>query len=97
MTGDLNCRSLNVLNDEGWVMLRGILGLLFMRIIGGRILNWLIFSTPYIICLPIVIKLLTLFVCISGGLGGYFISLIILYCIYMSFFFYFLSVFLGSI
>ncbi|SPP90473.1 nad5-0, partial (mitochondrion) [Drosophila guanche] len=33
MTGDLNCGSLNMLNDESWIMLRGMLGLLFMSII----------------------------------------------------------------
>lgn len=66
---------MNILNDESWIILRGIIGLLIIRIIGGRILNWLIFPFPYIICLPIYIKLLTLFVCIVGGLFGYLISL----------------------
>lgn len=74
ITGDLNCGSLNILNDEGWVILKGILGLLFIRIIGGRILNWLIFPTPLIVCLPYYLKLLTLFVCLVGGVLGYYIS-----------------------
>jgi NADH-ubiquinone oxidoreductase chain 5 len=39
ITGDLNCGSLNILNDEGWVILKSILGLLIIRIIGGRMLN----------------------------------------------------------
>lgn len=97
ITGDLNCRRLNILNDEGWVILRGILGLLFIRIIGGRILNWLIFSYPYIICLPIYIKLLTLFVCIRGGLFGYLISFIKLYSLNKSLIYYNITTFLGSI
>jgi NADH-ubiquinone oxidoreductase chain 5 len=97
ITGDLNCRRLNILNDEGWVILRGILGLLFIRIIGGRILNWLIFPYPYIICLPLYIKLLTLFVCIRGGLFGYLISFIKLYSLNKSLIYYNITTFLGSI
>nr|QGR23988.1 NADH dehydrogenase subunit 5 [Drosophila buzzatii]QXG19174.1 NADH dehydrogenase subunit 5 [Drosophila buzzatii] len=96
MTGELNCSSLNMLNDEGWVMLRGMLGLLIMSIIGGSMLNWLIFSTPDMICLPIYMKMLTLFVCIIGGLMGYLISLSNLYSINKSYNFYHLSNFMGS-
>lgn len=97
ITGDLNCRRLNILNDEGWVILRGILGLLFIRIIGGRMLNWLIFPYPYIICLPLYMKLLTLFVCIRGGLFGYLVSLRKLYSLNKSLIYYNITTFLGSI
>nr|NP_982329.1 NADH dehydrogenase subunit 5 [Drosophila simulans]AAF77298.1 NADH dehydrogenase subunit 5 [Drosophila simulans]AAF77312.1 NADH dehydrogenase subunit 5 [Drosophila simulans]AAF77325.1 NADH dehydrogenase subunit 5 [Drosophila simulans]AAF77337.1 NADH dehydrogenase subunit 5 [Drosophila simulans]AAF77350.1 NADH dehydrogenase subunit 5 [Drosophila simulans] len=96
MTGDLNCGSLNMLNDESWIMLRGMLGLLIMSIIGGSMLNWLIFPFPYMICLPIYMKLLTLFVCIMGGLFGYLVSLSNLYFLNKSLFMYNLSTFLGS-
>ncbi|YP_009725125.1 NADH dehydrogenase subunit 5 (mitochondrion) [Drosophila subobscura] len=96
MTGDLNCGSLNMLNDESWIMLRGMLGLLFMSIIGGSMLNWLIFPYPYMICLPLYMKLLTLFVCIFGGLFGYLISVTKLYNLNKSFLYYNLSTFLGS-
>nr|YP_010894918.1 NADH dehydrogenase subunit 5 [Phortica huazhii]WJW73431.1 NADH dehydrogenase subunit 5 [Phortica huazhii] len=96
MTGDLNCSSLNMLNDEGWIMLRGMMGLLIMSIIGGSMLNWLIFPTPYMICLPLYMKLLTLFVCISGGLFGYLISNVSLYFSNKSLSNYNSSVFLGS-
>jgi NADH-ubiquinone oxidoreductase chain 5 len=37
------------------------------------------FPTPYIICLPVVLKFLTLFVCILGGLIGYLISFVSLF------------------
>nr|UOU85195.1 NADH dehydrogenase subunit 5 [Empis stercorea] len=96
MTGDLNCSSLNMLNDEGWIMLKGMLGLLFMSIIGGSMLSWLIFPTPVMICLPYYLKLLTLFVCIVGGLMGYLISHIGLYFNNKSLKFYSVSKFLGS-
>nr|ADW41371.1 NADH dehydrogenase subunit 5 [Drosophila melanica] len=96
MTGDLNCSSLNMLNDEGWVMLRGMLGLLVMSIIGGSMLNWLMFPTPYMICLPIYMKLLTLFVCVFGGLFGYLISMSKLYSLNKSLIYYNFVTFLGS-
>nr|YP_009378992.1 NADH dehydrogenase subunit 5 [Cestrotus liui]ARI44193.1 NADH dehydrogenase subunit 5 [Cestrotus liui] len=96
MTGELNCGSLNFLNDEGWIMLRGMLGLLVMSIIGGSILNWLIFPTPLMICLPWNLKLLTLFVCLIGGLFGYLISNVSFYFFNKSFNNYIFSSFLGS-
>lgn len=97
IVGDLNCGRLNILNDEGWIILRGIMGLLIMRIIGGRILNWLIFPTPLIVCLPYYLKLLTLFVCILGGLIGYLISNVSLYFFNKSLNYYVYSLFIGSI
>nr|QOY24516.1 NADH dehydrogenase subunit 5 [Chamaepsila rosae] len=96
MTGDMNCSALNVLNDEGWIMLRGMLGLLFMSIIGGSMLNWLIFPTPLMVCLPYYLKLLTIFVCIMGGVFGYLISNVSLYFINKSFNNYLVTLFLGS-
>nr|WJW73925.1 NADH dehydrogenase subunit 5 [Copestylum sp. ECU3] len=96
MSGDLNCMSLNVLNDEGWIMLKGMLGLMFMSIIGGSMLSWLIFLTPYMICLPYYMKLMTLFVCISGGLFGYLISKISLFFVNKSLNNYLFSMFVGS-
>nr|YP_010401677.1 NADH dehydrogenase subunit 5 [Symphoromyia crassicornis]UQU69100.1 NADH dehydrogenase subunit 5 [Symphoromyia crassicornis] len=96
MTGDFNCSSLHLLNDEGWVMLRGMLGLLIMSILGGSMLSWLIFPSPFMICLPYYLKLLTLLVCILGGLLGYIISDVSLYFFNKSFYYYLLSTFLGS-
>nr|QLY89711.1 NADH dehydrogenase subunit 5 [Xylophagus ater] len=96
MIGDLNCSSLNMLNDEGWIMLRGMLGLLIMSIVGGSMLSWLIFPSPYMICLPYYLKLLTLLVCISGGFLGYMISNVSLFFFNKSMSMYFYSYFLGS-
>nr|QVL29142.1 NADH dehydrogenase subunit 5 [Ceratitis fasciventris] len=96
MTGELNCGSLNMLSDEGWIMLRGMSGLLFMSIIGGSMLSWLIFPTPYMVCLPFYLKLLTLFVCILGGLIGYLISNVSLYYFNKSLNSYLMSYYFGS-
>nr|YP_009660932.1 NADH dehydrogenase subunit 5 [Eristalinus fuscicornis]YP_009660945.1 NADH dehydrogenase subunit 5 [Eristalinus barclayi]QCT09696.1 NADH dehydrogenase subunit 5 [Eristalinus fuscicornis]QCT09709.1 NADH dehydrogenase subunit 5 [Eristalinus barclayi] len=96
MTGDLNCSALNVLNDEGWIMLKGMFGLMIMSIIGGSMLSWLIFLTPYTICLPYYLKFMTLFVCVIGGLVGYLMSKISLFFINKSLNNYYLSMFAGS-
>nr|WJW73561.1 NADH dehydrogenase subunit 5 [Chamaesphegina sp.] len=96
MSGDLNCNSLNVLNDESWLMLKGMLGLTFMSIIGGSMLNWLMFLTPYMICLPYYMKFMTLFVCIMGGLLGYFMSKVSLFFINKSLDNFLISMFAGS-
>nr|QVL28722.1 NADH dehydrogenase subunit 5 [Eristalinus sp.] len=96
MTGDLNCSALNVLNDEGWIMLKGMFGLMMMSIIGGSMLSWLIFLTPYTICLPYYLKFMTLFVCLIGGLTGYLVSKISLFFINKSLNNYYLSMFAGS-
>lgn len=97
MTRELNRGSLNVLNDEGWIILRGIIGLLFIRVFGGRMLSWLIFPTPYIICLPVELKQLTMFVCLTGGVIGYLISNTRLYFFNKSFIYFNIRWFLGSI
>nr|UQJ73636.1 NADH dehydrogenase subunit 5 [Pagastia sp. 2XL] len=96
LTGDLNTSSLHCLNDEAWVMSRGMTGLLIMAVIGGSALSWLIFPSPDMICLPPILKFLTLFVCISGGILGYIISNISLYFFNKSLNFYFSSFFMSS-
>nr|YP_011031290.1 NADH dehydrogenase subunit 5 [Delia platura]AKF78829.1 NADH dehydrogenase subunit 5 [Delia platura]WQT73072.1 NADH dehydrogenase subunit 5 [Delia platura] len=96
MTGDSNFSSLNLLNDEGWVMLKSMLGLLILSIFGGSMLSWLIFSSPVVVVLPFMLKLLTLFVCIMGGLSGYLISNISLFFFNSALNNYNTSYFLGS-
>nr|WRK67371.1 NADH dehydrogenase subunit 5 [Semirhynchia dumbrodiana] len=71
MTGDFNFMSLHSIGDKYWIMLKGMMGLLFLAIIGGSLLSWLIISTPFMICLPLGLKFLTLTVSLMGGLMGY--------------------------
>nr|YP_010704180.1 NADH dehydrogenase subunit 5 [Julodis variolaris]WCO87686.1 NADH dehydrogenase subunit 5 [Julodis variolaris] len=72
--GDYNFSSFHSLNDEGYIMLKGMLGLVFLVIFGGSMLSWLIFPTPYFICLPTGLKLMTLFVIFMGAWLGYELS-----------------------
>nr|YP_009745913.1 NADH dehydrogenase subunit 5 [Sciara ruficauda]QIH95758.1 NADH dehydrogenase subunit 5 [Sciara ruficauda] len=75
MVSSFNSFSLHPLNDESWLMLKSMFMLVIMSIISGSFLSWLIFPTPYMICLPKMLKMLTLFVCLVGGVSGYMISL----------------------
>nr|QUO98732.1 NADH dehydrogenase subunit 5 [Pseudolimnophila brunneinota] len=95
MSGDVNLLSLHPMNDEGKVMLKGMLSLLFMAVIGGSMLSWMIFPCPDMICLPMGLKMLTLFVCMVGGLMGYCISMVSLKSFNVSLNNYFISSFLG--
>nr|UFQ24726.1 NADH dehydrogenase subunit 5 [Diestrammena japanica] len=96
MTGDFNCSSLHPLNDEGWVMLRGMLILLVMAVIGGSLLSWILFPSPLVICLPMNLKFLTLFVSLIGGYFGYELSKFSLSYNLQSLHYYLTTSFLGS-
>nr|YP_010166589.1 NADH dehydrogenase subunit 5 [Hydrocolus stagnalis]QRV62680.1 NADH dehydrogenase subunit 5 [Hydrocolus stagnalis] len=74
VTGDFNFYSLHSLNDEGWIMLKSMMMMLFFVVISGSMLLWLIFPSPIIICLPLWMKMMALFVSIMGGWMGYEIS-----------------------
>nr|QGX06382.1 NADH dehydrogenase subunit 5 [Sphaeronemoura hainana] len=71
MSGDFNTSSLHPLNDEGWVMLKGMMSLSLMAVLGGSLLSWVLFPTPSMICLPLALKTLALSVSVLGGWLGY--------------------------
>nr|UFR82910.1 NADH dehydrogenase subunit 5 [Protaetia speciosa jousselini] len=74
LVGDFNYLSLNSINDTGFIMLKGMSGLIVLVIFGGSMLMWLLFPTPYFICLPFFMKMLTLVVIIIGAWIGYEVS-----------------------
>jgi NADH-ubiquinone oxidoreductase chain 5 len=74
-----------------------MLGLLFIAVIGGSMLSWLIFSSYYIICVPFQLKILTLFVCITGGVRGYLLRIVKIFFLNKSLKLYFFTFFNSSI
>nr|YP_010702844.1 NADH dehydrogenase subunit 5 [Agrilus adelphinus]WCO09271.1 NADH dehydrogenase subunit 5 [Agrilus adelphinus] len=72
--GSLNFYSFYSLSDSGSIMLKGMTGLIMFVIFGGSMLSWLLFPTSYFICLPLILKLMTLLVILMGGWLGYEIS-----------------------
>nr|WRK67306.1 NADH dehydrogenase subunit 5 [Nemopterinae gen. 1 sp. 1 YZ-2023a] len=71
MTGDFNFLSLHSISDGYWIMLKSMMGLMLLAIMGGSLLIWLIIPSPYMICLPLELKVLTLGISMFGGLLGY--------------------------
>nr|YP_009445113.1 NADH dehydrogenase subunit 5 [Mahasena oolona]ATV96139.1 NADH dehydrogenase subunit 5 [Mahasena oolona] len=73
MINDFNLMSIyNFFED--YYMVKGMLVLLFMALISGKMLNWLMFFYPYYIYLPLKLKLMVLNVSFMGGILGYIIS-----------------------
>nr|WVH38929.1 NADH dehydrogenase subunit 5 [Phyllocrania paradoxa] len=64
--GDFNLISMFKLNEENWMMLIGMLGLMIFAVFGGSMLNWMIFLTPYFICLPFFMKMMPIMVSLMG-------------------------------
>nr|UFR83014.1 NADH dehydrogenase subunit 5 [Xylotrupes socrates tonkinensis] len=70
LIGDFNYLSLNMISDRGYIMLQGMSGLIFFVIFGGSMLMWIMFPTPYFICLPPLMKMMALVVIFMGGWMG---------------------------
>nr|WDE73848.1 NADH dehydrogenase subunit 5 [Lophosia sp.] len=96
MSGNYNYFSLNLLNDESWIMLKGMMGLLILSIFGGSMMSWLMFVTPVVMVIPFFMKMFVLCVCLLGGIIGYLISKISLFFYNKSFNYNRISWFLGS-
>nr|ASY98334.1 NADH dehydrogenase subunit 5 [Deroplatys lobata] len=64
--GDFNLLPMYKLSEENWMMIYGMLGLMIFSIMGGSMLNWMIFFTPYFIYMSLFLKLLPLLVSLVG-------------------------------
>nr|YP_010178026.1 NADH dehydrogenase subunit 5 [Conaspidia wangi]QSZ78257.1 NADH dehydrogenase subunit 5 [Conaspidia wangi] len=71
MIMSFNMLSLNFLNDNSWSMNKSLLGLLFMVVLGGTCLSWMVFPYPYMVCLPMYLKIIPLIMIIMGSYIGY--------------------------
>jgi len=72
-----NCKILNLhylRESNNKIILDGILGLVRLVVVSGRLLMWVLFPVPYFIILPILLKLLTLTIVLMGIILGYEIS-----------------------
>nr|YP_009236867.1 NADH dehydrogenase subunit 5 [Telchinia kalinzu]AMJ17325.1 NADH dehydrogenase subunit 5 [Telchinia kalinzu] len=79
MINDFNLVVIYNLYDEDYVMLKSMMTLLFMSLISGSFLSWMIFYYPYMIYLPFSLKMMVIYVSIMGALMGYFISMMNIY------------------
>nr|YP_009924715.1 NADH dehydrogenase subunit 5 [Araschnia levana]QNH68852.1 NADH dehydrogenase subunit 5 [Araschnia levana] len=74
MINDFNLLSIYNLYDEDFIMLKSMFLLLFMSLISGSLLSWMIFSYPYMIYLPFNLKMMVIYLTLIGILLGVFIS-----------------------
>nr|YP_010952626.1 NADH dehydrogenase subunit 5 [Sphinx ligustri]WMQ52972.1 NADH dehydrogenase subunit 5 [Sphinx ligustri] len=81
MINDYNLLSIYNLYDEDYVMLKSMMVLLFMSIISGSLLSWMIFYYPYMIYLPFNLKMMVIYVSLLGGIIGFMISNMSIYSI----------------
>nr|YP_009499426.1 NADH dehydrogenase subunit 5 [Oberthueria jiatongae]AWT58470.1 NADH dehydrogenase subunit 5 [Oberthueria jiatongae] len=96
MISDFNLLSIYNLYDEDYIMLKSMFMLLFMSILSGSFLSWMIFSYPYMIYLPLHLKLMVVYVTLMGGLLGYLISNMEIYSLNKFLFTYNMSSFLAA-
>nr|YP_009529050.1 NADH dehydrogenase subunit 5 [Ephestia elutella]AXU98857.1 NADH dehydrogenase subunit 5 [Ephestia elutella] len=74
MVNNNNLMSVFNLYDEDYVMLKSMFVLLFMSVVSGSFLSWLIFFNPYMIYLPFNMKMMVIYVSLLGGIMGYLVS-----------------------
>nr|QLY89688.1 NADH dehydrogenase subunit 5 [Ladona fulva] len=96
MCSSFNYNSSNGMMDEGWFMLKGMFSMVFMAVIGGSMLSWILLKIPSMVCMPLILKMLALIVTMMGGLIGYQLSILYYSSNSLSMNFIFFSSFLGS-
>nr|UYC28561.1 NADH dehydrogenase subunit 5 [Pieris rapae] len=96
MVNEFNLFSVYNLYDEDYTMLKSMILLLFMSVVSGSFLSWFIFSYPYMIFLPVNLKIMVIYVSIFGFIMGVLISNMNLYSLNKFLKFFNLSNFLGG-
>nr|YP_009268475.1 NADH dehydrogenase subunit 5 [Biston thibetaria]AIE11778.1 NADH dehydrogenase subunit 5 [Biston thibetaria] len=74
MINDYNLLCIYNLYDEDYIMIKSMLVLLFMSVISGSMLMWLIFYFPYMIYLPLNLKFMVIYSMFVGLMMGYIVS-----------------------
>nr|QDG01007.1 NADH dehydrogenase subunit 5 [Tenebrio molitor] len=69
--GNFNFVSFNMISESGYLMLKGMSGLIFTVVFMGSLLIWVLMPVPYIIILPFYMKVMALFFIFLGGWIGY--------------------------
>nr|YP_009261591.1 NADH dehydrogenase subunit 5 [Hypsopygia regina]AKH04958.1 NADH dehydrogenase subunit 5 [Hypsopygia regina] len=94
MINDYNLMSIYNLFEEDYIMLKSMFVLLFMSVMSGSFLSWMIFYDPYMIYLPVNMKLMVIYVSLMGVFLGYLVSKMQIYSVNKFIFTYQLSNFL---
>nr|YP_010722532.1 NADH dehydrogenase subunit 5 [Phocoderma betis]WDV16726.1 NADH dehydrogenase subunit 5 [Phocoderma betis] len=81
MVNDYNLLSIYNLYEEDYVMIKSMILLLFMSVISGSFLMWMIFPYLEMIYLSLNMKMMVIYVSLIGGLLGFLISNMKIYSI----------------
>nr|YP_009171520.1 NADH dehydrogenase subunit 5 [Pseudothericles compressifrons]AJW76363.1 NADH dehydrogenase subunit 5 [Pseudothericles compressifrons] len=73
MTSNYNYLSSYSFHDDSFYMNSGMLLLMVAAVFGGSMLGWLVFPYPYVVILPIYLKLMTMIVVMVGLYFGYYV------------------------
>nr|QPL15865.1 NADH dehydrogenase subunit 5 [Acanthephyra sp.] len=96
LSGEFNLSGLTGVSDEDKVMTLPMVWLGLGAIFGGAGLSWLIFPSPYMICLTFEFKVLALVVSLIGGVVGYLLNMMTVNYLLSSIKQYYLVIFAGS-
>nr|YP_009407039.1 NADH dehydrogenase subunit 5 [Typhlatya garciai]ASA39588.1 NADH dehydrogenase subunit 5 [Typhlatya garciai] len=77
VSGDFNLAGLSCVGDEDSIMTWPMVTLGLGAVMGGAFLSWLVFPSPWMICLPWGLKLLALVVSLIGGFIGYILNMMV--------------------
>nr|YP_010827567.1 NADH dehydrogenase subunit 5 [Raptrix fusca]WFD61163.1 NADH dehydrogenase subunit 5 [Raptrix fusca] len=96
MWGDFNLTTVIKLSEENWMMIYGMMGLTLFAVISGSLLNWMLFITPCMINLPLLMKIMPIIVSLLGLWMG---SILFKYSLnynFSNYNYYLLMIFSGS-
>uniref|UniRef100_UPI003002AD38 NADH dehydrogenase subunit 5 n=1 Tax=Homaloxestis plocamandra TaxID=3133851 RepID=UPI003002AD38 len=95
MVNDYNLISIYNLYEEDYIMLKSMFVLLFMSVISGAMLSWMIYCYPYMIYLTLNMKMMVMYVILLGVIMGFMISEMKIYSVNKFIMSYELSSFMG--
>ncbi|YP_009180485.1 NADH dehydrogenase subunit 5 (mitochondrion) [Amyelois transitella] len=95
MVNNNNLITVYNLFDEDYIMLKSMFVLLFMSVVSGSFLSWMIFPIPSMIFMPFMMKMMVIYVSLMGGIMGYLVSNMNIYSLNKFMKTYELSSFLG--
>nr|YP_009437866.1 NADH dehydrogenase subunit 5 [Gastrolina thoracica]ATG33626.1 NADH dehydrogenase subunit 5 [Gastrolina thoracica] len=74
LSGDFNHFSFNSIQESGFIMLKGMSGLILFAVFSGSLFSWVMFSAPFFICLSMFMKMMVLMFIFMGVWLGYELS-----------------------
>nr|YP_010882213.1 NADH dehydrogenase subunit 5 [Stheneboea repudiosa]WID87127.1 NADH dehydrogenase subunit 5 [Stheneboea repudiosa] len=88
--------SFHSVNDENLIMLSSVFFMIMFSLFGGSMLSWFLFPSPMFIFMPLILKLMVVFMFILGASVGFLLSLFNSINYLLGLFYYSLYSYFGS-